>query len=153
METRTLIDARHSHLALHRPLSGFVTVFAGVVIVQGGHLFEHIVQLIQVYELGVPEDDALGLLGYVLQFQGTEEWLHLVFNASYLLALYALLFPLRRRTLSGSVPAWAFTVFAVGCCTGRDRRCPPLLLQRRGICGGIASVLVRATLQQIPLYP
>lgn len=42
------------------------------------------------YAFGVPDDNALGLLGYVFQFNGTEEWLHLVFNMSYLLALMVL---------------------------------------------------------------
>jgi hypothetical protein len=88
-------------------------LFAAVVIVQGAHVFEHVVQLVQVFLLGVPEDQALGLLGYVLQFQGTEEWLHLAFNAGYLLALLALLRPLRRLTPS-RVPAWAFVTFAAG---------------------------------------
>ena len=67
--------------------SAFFTFFAGVMLVQGVHVIEHIIQLIQVFILGVPEDDALGLLGYVYQFKGTEEFLHLGFNASYLLAL------------------------------------------------------------------
>jgi hypothetical protein len=69
-----------------------------VVLIQGGHVVEHIVQLVQVFVLGVPEEDALGLLGYVLQFNGTEEWLHLGYNAFYLLALYALILPLWRIT-------------------------------------------------------
>ena len=69
-----------------------------VVVVQGGHVIEHIVQPLQVFVFGVPEDDALGLLGYVLQFNGTEEWLHLGFNSLYLLSLYALILPLWRIT-------------------------------------------------------
>jgi hypothetical protein len=82
-------------------------------VVQGTHVFEHIVQLIQVFALGIPDEEALGLLGYVFQFQGTEEWLHLVFNVTYLLTLYALLLPLRNLT-PGRVPDWAFATFAVG---------------------------------------
>jgi len=77
------------------------------------HVFEHVVLLIQVYILHVPEDVALGLLGYVYQFQGTEEWLHLTFNATYLLGLCVLLRPLRRR-VPQPLPLWAFTTFAVG---------------------------------------
>jgi hypothetical protein len=76
-------------------------------------VFEHIVQLIQVFALSVPEDEALGLLGYVFQFQRTEEWLHLVFNLTYLVALYTLLLPLRRLT-PRRVPVWAFAIFAIG---------------------------------------
>ena len=61
--------------------------FTAVIAVQGGHMFEHVVQVLQVYVFGVPDDDALGLLGYLLQFNGTEEWLHLGYNTFYLLAL------------------------------------------------------------------
>ena len=93
--------------------SPFIVLFTAVVLVQGTHVVEHVIQLIQVLVLGVPDDDALGLLGYVFTFQGTEEWLHLVFNATYLLALYLLLLPLSRR-VPRPVPAWAFKVFVAG---------------------------------------
>jgi hypothetical protein len=90
-----------------------VPLLTGVVIVQGIHVVEHIIQLIQVFVLGVPDDQALGLLGYVFQFQGTEEWLHLGFNAAYVAALYLLVRPLRAR-VPRPVPVWAFTVFLLG---------------------------------------
>ena len=93
--------------------SAFFTFFAGVMLVQGVHVIEHIIQLIQVFILDVPKEDALGLLGYVYQFKGTEEFLHLGFNASYLLAIFLLIVPLKRRT-PHPVPVWAFTTFAVG---------------------------------------
>jgi hypothetical protein len=70
--------------------TGFRRLYWAVVIVQGVHMFEHIVQLIQVYGFGVPDDDALGLLGYVFAFNGTEEWLHFVFNMTYLMSLAVL---------------------------------------------------------------
>jgi hypothetical protein len=92
--------------------SSFFTFFAAVMLVQGVHVVEHIIQLVQVFILKVPEDDALGLLGYVYQFKGTEEFLHLGFNATYLLALFVLLVPLRRR-MPHPIPVWAFTTFAV----------------------------------------
>ncbi len=91
----------------------FLPLFTGVVIIQGIHVIEHIIQLIQVFILGVPDDDALGLLGYVFMLQGTEEWLHLAFNATYLLALYLVLPPLRHR-VPHSVPVWAFATFVAG---------------------------------------
>jgi hypothetical protein len=91
----------------------FFRLFAAVVVIQGIHVAEHIIQLAQVYVFGVPDDDALGILGYVFQFQGTEEWLHLVFNATYLLALYALLIPMR-RLVPDPMPLLAFGVFAAG---------------------------------------
>ena len=93
--------------ALSAPMFWFMTA---VIAIQGGHVVEHIVQLGQVFALGVPDDEALGLLGYVLQFNGTEEWLHLGYNAFYLLALYALILPLWR--IRGAVlPLWAFWFF------------------------------------------
>ncbi|HWT22610.1 MAG TPA: hypothetical protein VN213_03810 [Solirubrobacteraceae bacterium] len=84
---------------------------AAVVAIQGVHVVEHVIQLAQVYVFGVADEDALGLLGYVIQFNGTEEWLHLGFNSLYLASLYALVVPfwrLRPRAL----PVWAFALFA-----------------------------------------
>jgi hypothetical protein len=83
-----------------------------VIAIQGGHVVEHVIQLFQVFVFGVPEQDALGLLGYVLQFNGTEEWLHLGYNLFYLLALYAMILPLWRVT-PAVVPTWAFWFFIV----------------------------------------
>jgi len=83
---------------------------AAVVLIQGIHVGEHIIQLFQVYVFGVAEDNALGLLGYVFEFQGTEEWLHLVFNSLYLSALYILVLPLWHATPT-IVPMLGFLVF------------------------------------------
>jgi hypothetical protein len=85
---------------------------SAVVAIQGGHVVEHVIQLFQVFAFGVPEQDALGLLGYVLQFNGTEEWLHLGYNTFYLLALYALILPLWRIT-PAVLPTWGFWFFIV----------------------------------------
>lgn len=93
--------------------AAFRPLFVGVIAVQGIHVFEHIVQLFQVFVLGIPDDRALGLLGYVFQFQGTEEWLHLVFNVVYLLALLLLIVPLR-DVVPQTVPRWAFNAFLLG---------------------------------------
>jgi len=76
-------------------------------------MFGHVIQLAQVYVLGVPEGDALGLLGYFIQFNGTEEWLHLGFNVAFLVSLYALVLPMR-GLVPGVVSAAAFGVFLVG---------------------------------------
>jgi hypothetical protein len=84
---------------------------ATVALVQGIHVVEHIIQLFQVYVFGVEEDEALGLLGYVFEFQGTEEWLHLAFNSLYLAALYVLVLPLWRAT-PAVLPLGAFLLFA-----------------------------------------
>ena len=85
---------------------------SAVVAIQGGHVVEHVIQLFQVFAFGVREEDALGLLGYVLQFNRTEEWLHLGYNTFYLIALYALIVPLWRIT-PAVVPTWAFWFFIV----------------------------------------
>jgi hypothetical protein len=87
--------AKPAQTTLGRPAFLFMSA---VVVIQGGHVVEHVVQLAQVFVFGVAEDDALGLLGYVIQFNGTEEWLHLGYNGFYLLALYALILPLWRIT-------------------------------------------------------
>lgn len=92
--------------------TAFRPFFITVVTIQGVHVVEHVIQLIQVYLLGIPDDEALGLLGYAFQFQGTEEWLHLVFNVSYLISLYVLLLGLR-SLVPRRVPAWAFWAFAI----------------------------------------
>jgi len=81
-----------------------------VVVIQSGHMVEHVIQLLQVAVFGVPDDKALGLLGYLIQFNGTEEWLHLGYNATYLLSLYALIVPLWRIT-PGALTRWAFWFF------------------------------------------
>jgi hypothetical protein len=64
-----------------------VSILAGVLGVQAAHFVEHIIQLIQVYALRIPEARALGALGAVFAFHGTEEWMHLAFNVSLLTAL------------------------------------------------------------------
>jgi hypothetical protein len=93
--------------ALPRPVSepadtslsnAWFAFMTAVVVVQGGHVVEHVVQLLQVTVFSVPDADALGLLGYLVQFNGTEEWLHLGYNSIYLLSLYALIVPLWRIT-------------------------------------------------------
>lgn len=80
--------------------SPLLTFFAVVVVVQGVHVLEHVIQLLQVHVLGVPEDDALGLLGYVFEFHGTEEWLHLVFNSLFLGSLWVLAWALLRGSMA-----------------------------------------------------
>ncbi len=89
----------------------FLPLFVSVVLIQGFHVFEHIVQLAQVYVFDVADDDAFGLLGYLIKPQGTEEWLHLGFNSLYLLAIYALVRPLWQVT-GTAIPLWSFVVFA-----------------------------------------
>jgi len=91
----------------------FRRLFIATTVVQGIHVFEHVVQLYQVFVLGIPDDTALGLLGYVLQLQGTEEWLHLFFNLALLTSLWILLVPIRAASPS-IVPRWAYLVYVIG---------------------------------------
>jgi hypothetical protein len=91
----------------------FLRFYQIVVAVQGIHVIEHIIQLFQVYVLGVAEDDALGLLGYVFVFNGTEEWLHLVFNLSYLVCLYVIFAVIVRAAVRRLLPMWVFVGYAI----------------------------------------
>jgi hypothetical protein len=91
----------------------FWPLFVALVVIQGIHVIEHIIQLAQVYLFDVPDDDALGLLGYVFEFQDTEEWLHLGFNVTYLIILALLVIPMWRYT-PAPIPLWAFGVYVVG---------------------------------------
>ena len=90
----------------------FFAFYAAVIIVQGVHVVEHIIQLIQVYVLGIPDANALGLLGYVFSFQGTEEWLHIAFNVSYLASLAVIAWGLWHSPAARSVvPLLALLAF------------------------------------------
>jgi hypothetical protein len=112
----TEIDVTHPSAKAAGPTVGgrLMVLYTGVVVVQGIHVVEHIIQLFQVYVFNVPEDDALGLLGYVYQFQGTEEWLHLVFNSVFLASLLLIAAGLVwSRTARSAVPLWAMTAFFV----------------------------------------
>jgi hypothetical protein len=106
---------RSATVAGRPPIGAAVLAFyVTVVVVQGGHVVEHIIQLIQVFVLGVPENDALGLLGYVFAFQGTEEWLHIVFNATYLAALVVIAWTLLGSPVARSlVPRWSLVAFLI----------------------------------------
>jgi len=108
-------DDRSATVAGRPPIGAAVLGFyVTVVVVQGGHVVEHIIQLIQVFVLGVPENDALGLLGYVFAFQGTEEWLHIVFNATYLAALLVIAWTLLGSPVARSlVPGWSMVAFLI----------------------------------------
>lgn len=89
-----------------------VAFYAAVVLVQGVHVVEHIIQLVQVYVLRIPDDNALGLLGYVFSFQGTEEWLHIVFNVTYFASLVVIAWGLWHSPVARSViPLLALLAF------------------------------------------
>lgn len=73
-------------------------LFLLVVAIQGFHVIEHIVLVVQVEALGFGLAEAHGLLGARVDF----EWLHFWYNSSFLAAL-VLLFAHRRR-LRGVTP-------------------------------------------------
>src|SRR6185436_2753126 len=69
-------------------------------------------QLIQVYVLGIPDAVSLGVLGYFLSLQGTGEWLHIVFNVSYLSCLVVITWAFWRSPVARSVvPLLAMAAF------------------------------------------
>ena len=114
--TRQVVGRDRSAAVAGPPAIGraILAFYVAVAVVQGGHVVEHIIQLIQVYLLGVPENDALGLLGYVFAFQGTEEWLHIVFNVSYLISLVVIAWALVWSRAAGSiVPGLAMAAFLI----------------------------------------
>jgi hypothetical protein len=98
------------------PPSRLYRFFLAVVAIQGAHLIEHIIQLLQVEVWNVPEDDAFGLLGYVVNFNDTEEWLHLGFNLAFVLSLCAVALGMHHLTPAGSrsLPRWAWLSFVIG---------------------------------------
>lgn len=89
--------------------------FMAVVVIQGIHLIEHIIQLLQVEVFSVPEDDAFGLLGYVVNFNDTEEWLHLGFNLAFMVSLCAVALGMHHLTPAGSrsLPRAAWLSFLI----------------------------------------
>jgi hypothetical protein len=92
----------------------FFWFYAAVVAIQGIHVIEHVVQLVQVFVLHVPEQRALGFLGLIFQFQGTEEWLHLAFNTAYVVALIVIAWGFfLSRAARSIVPGWALVAFLV----------------------------------------
>jgi hypothetical protein len=93
--------------------SRFFPFFVAVVVIQGIHVIEHIIQLLQVTVFDVPGEKAFGLLGYVINFNDTAEYMHFVFNAAYLLSLYVIVLGVHELVISGAVPRSAFRAFLV----------------------------------------
>jgi hypothetical protein len=105
-----------THRATPRQLSAsprFYPFFVGVMAVQGVHVVEHVMQLVQVYAFDVPSERAFGVLGYVFNVMGTAEWMHLVFNAAYLLSLYVILLAAHELLARGDISRRVFAAFAV----------------------------------------
>ena len=88
--------------------------FRIVVVIQGVHVVEHIVQFLQVNVFNVPGERAFGLLGYVFQFNGTAEWMHLVFNVAYLASLVVIGWRLYGLFQNAALPSSILWLFAIG---------------------------------------
>jgi hypothetical protein len=67
-----------------------MAIFTLLVLAQAGHLFEHVVQMIQLHAFRLTGSDARGLVG-----QLDIEWVHFVWNAGVVVLLGALLFHYR----------------------------------------------------------
>jgi hypothetical protein len=153
--TASTVDGRARWVRSRQPATAstrFFRFFVGVVVIQGIHFVEHVVQLLQVTVFDVPSSSANGFLGYFIQFNGTAEWMHFVFNLLYLLSLYVIVVTFDRLTGSIPAPRWVFLLLLCGAAgieswhmtehvviiyhVIRNRGCP---------CPGIGDQLLRVT--------
>lgn len=82
-----------------------------VLVIQGFHVIEHVVVVVQVGALGTPVAQSQGLLGARVNF----EWLHLAYNTTFLATMVLLLgYGLRHRTGSLASAGLATAVLAGG---------------------------------------
>lgn len=79
----------------------------GFMIVVGAHWLEHLVQAAQIYLVGTPTPQALGLLGEVWPTLVSSEWLHFAYNLVVLFGA-ALLLP---RFVGSARTWWAAAVW------------------------------------------
>lgn len=71
---------------------GWLALFYGLVVWQGGHVIEHLAQMVQIHALGATGPAARGIFGKL-----DVEWVHFGFNTAILLAVAALLVRFRRN--------------------------------------------------------
>ena len=84
--------------------SGWLIVYAGLVLSQAGHLAEHVVQMVQIHGLGVAAPEARGVVGTL-----DLEWVHFLWNVGILGLLGLLLLRVPRNPwswLAFGVAAW-----------------------------------------------
>ncbi len=79
---------------------GWLALFYLLVVTQGGHVIEHIVQVTQIHVFGIAPKDAKGVFGAL-----DIEWVHFVWNTWVLLAIAALVVRFRRNP-------WLLAAFA-----------------------------------------
>lgn len=65
---------------------GYLALFYLLVITQGGHVIEHVAQILQIHVLGLPLREARGIFGAL-----DVEWVHFVWNTWVLIAVVLLL--------------------------------------------------------------
>jgi hypothetical protein len=73
---------------------GWLALFYLLVISQGGHVIEHVVQVFQIHVLGIPPKEARGIFGAL-----DIEWVHFIWNSWVLIAVAILLTRFRRSPL------------------------------------------------------
>jgi hypothetical protein len=79
--------------------SGLLTLYAGLVLSQAGHVVEHVAQMVQIHGLGIAPPHAHGVVGNL-----DLEWVHFVWNVGILGALGVILHRLPRN-------AWSWLAF------------------------------------------
>jgi hypothetical protein len=82
---------------------GWLALFYVLVVTQGGHVVEHIVQVTQIHVVGTPPKQARGVFGAL-----DIEWVHFVWNTWVLVAVVLLVLRFRRNPW-----LWATLAFAV----------------------------------------
>jgi hypothetical protein len=75
--------------------SGWLALYAGLVLSQTGHLAEHVAQMVQIHGLGIAAPQAHGVVGNL-----DLEWVHFIWNVGILGGLGAVLHRLPRNIWS-----------------------------------------------------
>lgn len=82
---------------------GWLALFYALVVTQGGHVIEHVVQVTQIHVAGTPAKQAKGVFGAL-----DIEWVHFVWNTWVLIAVVLLVLRFRRNPF-----LWATLAFAL----------------------------------------
>jgi hypothetical protein len=125
-----------SEMAWMRRHYDWLVLFYLLVFGQGGHVLEHVAQMIQIHVLGIPAPHAHGIFGAL-----DIEWVHFVWNTGVLAAVLLLVARYRRNPwlwLALALAAWHETehlyIFSLYLRTGLPGN--PGLLARGGVLGG-----------------
>ena len=83
---------------------GWIALFYGLVVLQGGHMVEHVVQMVQIHVLHLTGPAARGVFGML-----DVEWVHFVWNTLVLVAIGLLVWKFPRNPLlwaAAAVSVW-----------------------------------------------